>query len=539
MPNYVKFKRGSMAAYQALLQPDRNTLYFISDNEGVNYLYLGESLISGGKTDISQSTLDQLANVIVDDVGENAFLVQDAEGNWRAKELIEVVSLIQNELEPALKGDNVSTEIVEGAIQLKDFGKKYYSYIPAERDAEGNIIKASDYALVDGFKEGLEPRIVTEDGKLIIAWYEPGEETVEDIAANVEAVSKVVEDLDSAVDVLDEVLNADGGLVDQVDELQSQVGQAADDAGNAATGLYAEIERIDDAIAEEAERINSALDDKANAEDVYTKLEVQELIADVAHLKREIVDSLPTIDEADINTIYMLPSGLQEDDNKYYEWIVIDGQFERVGSWEVSLTDYAKASDLEQVQEEVDAIEEAIDGRLLTDDDLAKLEKLVIAEDGSVGISGTINASNVQELDTWLEKNSADHVKNLTEANFTDSVVEKINFITSVETAHFEVVDGQLSLNTTNGRLITNEEIATLESVSNGTFDNFISAVDEEIFDVVDGTLNLKAIPTALLTPVIGDMTKLVNYEEGTTVVDEINNIYEMLTWIDMQETTV
>ena len=48
--NYVKFKRGSMAAYQALVKPDRNTLYFISDNKGINYLYLGENLVSGGNT---------------------------------------------------------------------------------------------------------------------------------------------------------------------------------------------------------------------------------------------------------------------------------------------------------------------------------------------------------------------------------------------------------------------------------------------------------------------------------------------------------
>jgi hypothetical protein len=34
----------------------------------------------------------------------------------------------------------------------------------------------------------------------------------------------------------------------------------------------------------------------------------------------------------------------------------------------------------------------------------------------------------------------------------------------------------------------------------------------------------------------IGDMTKLVNYEEDITLVDEINNIYERLTWEDMQE---
>jgi hypothetical protein len=434
-----------MAAYQALVKPDRNTLYFISDNEGISYLYLGENLVSGGNTvDISEFTLGQLANVMVDGAGENAFLVQDSEGNWHAKELAEVVTLIQNELEPALEGDNASLEVQEGIIKLKDFGQKYYSYVPAVKDAEGNIVQASSYNLVDGFKEGLEPRVISKDGELIIAWYEPGTETVEDVAANIETVSKVVEDLDNTVGALDEALNAEGGLVDQVDDLQNQVGQAADDAGNAATGLYAEVERLDQAMATESERVNAALDEKANANDVYTKLEVNQLIADVEHLKREIVESLPAIEEADVNTIYMLPSGLQEDDNKYYEWIVIDGKFERVGSWEVNLTDYAKAADLAQVQEDVEAIEEAIDGRLLSDDDKTKLEKLVLSDDGTVGVSGTINASNVKELDTWLENNSADYVKDLTDANLSEDLAEKVNFITEVKDADFVVVNGQL-----------------------------------------------------------------------------------------------
>jgi hypothetical protein len=94
-----------------------------------------------------------------------------------------------------------------------------------------------------------------------------------------------------------------------------------------------------------------------------------------------------------------------------------------------------------------------------------------------------------------------------------------------------------LQLNTTNGRLITNDEISTLQEVANGDFNNFIDSVDETVFTVTDGKLELTALPTALLIPVIGDMTKLTDYSEGTTVVDELNNIYDILTWKDMEET--
>jgi hypothetical protein len=45
--------------------------------------------------------------------------------------------------------------------------------------------------------------------------------------------------------------------------------------------------------------------------------------------------------------IFMVPTGLQEDDDKYDEYIVVDGFIEKVGSWEVDLKDYAKKTDLE------------------------------------------------------------------------------------------------------------------------------------------------------------------------------------------------
>lgn len=485
-------------------------------------------------------------------------------------------------------GDELSIEIVDGKVQMRGFGKEYYAYVPAQKDDSGNIIKSSEYVLTEGFKAGLEPRVVAQGEKLVVAWYEPGSETVEDISANIESVSKTV-------DALDETLNAEGGLVDQVDELKDQVGQAANEAGEGATGLYKALEDLE-----------KVVDTKADANKVYTKEQTDSAIAtavaNIDHLKREIVEALPDAVDADANTIYMVSRGLTDDDNKYYEYILINGIFEPVGSWEVDLKDYATKADLsktesalntlsqtvtanknesdekflnlqnglenetnrakaaeeanaqaaknaldaaeaaqttaDNAQDNIDAIEEAIDGRLLTDDDKLKLNKLVLSDDGTVGVSGTINASNVKELDTWLETNSADHVKNLTEDNLSTELAEKVNFITSVETAHFTVNNGQLSLNTVDGRLITNDEIATLEAVSNGEFDNFITSVDESMFSVFDGKLELFNLPTHLFTPVIGDMTQLVNYSgTTTTVVDELNNIYNILTWNEMDAT--
>lgn len=100
--NYVKFQRGSQAAYEALKTAnklDDNTLYFIypEENKAVGALYMGRRIISGGDITIASATLDDLADVIVDGAKTNSFLVKDGD-NWVAKELTDVVNLIKTEL---------------------------------------------------------------------------------------------------------------------------------------------------------------------------------------------------------------------------------------------------------------------------------------------------------------------------------------------------------------------------------------------------------------------------------------------------------
>jgi hypothetical protein len=109
-----------------------------------------------------------------------------------------------------------------------------------------------------------------------------------------------------------------------------------------------------------------------------------------------VVDQIEDInlDAADADQyIYMIPSGLEEDDNKYYEYIVIETKvidsegieipvkaIERVGSWEVDLSDYAKASDLntKAEQSEVDGLKAVVYGYIDIDGkEIPGLENLV------------------------------------------------------------------------------------------------------------------------------------------------------------------
>lgn len=578
--NYVRFQRGSLAAYQALTNPDKDTLYFIYDKEGssVGSLYMGDKLISGGDTNFTSASLDELADVIVAGAETHSFLIKDGD-NWVAKTPNEVALLIQEyiDLPSNLIGDNLSVEINEDVIQLKNFGKGYYKYIPAVKDeVTGEITVDASYEYIeDDFVEGLEPRVTLNDkGILELAWYEPSKEDIDNInteiesivdnlesvsndlkevSDNIESVANDLKEVSDDVSLLDESVNGENGLKSQIEELANEIGAPADDAGNEATGLYAEIERIDEELVT-----------KADADAVYTKEEtntaietaIGAAIADADHLKREIVDALPDVEKADANTIYMVPSGLLEDDNKYYEWILINNVFEQVGSWEVDLKDYAKAADLEDLAEVVK--EKADKGTTLADygitDAYTKAEVYTKGEadqaiaDKISEVNGGESAGEVLaqlnaykktlNMEVWgNETASGDSRVDLLENKVNGLEGAEPNFISSVDQANFVVVDGQLQLNTTNGRLITNDEISTLQEVANGDFDNFIDSVDETVFTVTDGKLELTALPTALLIPVIGDMTKLKDYSEGTTVVDELNNIYDILTWKDMEET--
>ena len=483
-------------------------------------------------------------------------------------------------------GDNLSIEIVDGAVQLKNFGKGYHKYVPAVKDEiSGEITTPSTYEYVeDDFIAGLEPRVVlNKDGKLEIAWYEPSEETIDGVNAKVESVTNTVE-------TLEEIVNAEGGLVDQVSDLQEQVGQAADDTGNAATGLFAEIERID-----------GELDKKANAEDVYTKTEtdtaIATAIANVDHLKREIVAVLPSVEDADENTIYMIPNGLQEDDNKYYEWILIDGVFEQVGSWEVDLKNYATKDDVSAVDTKVNTLTQTVtDNKNALDEDISDLQQQITDEIARAQEAEEANATeiakkaNAADVYTKSETDSAiaDAVKSATGGESASDVLialknykKAVNtevwgsevadesltstpsridileeavselqneepYISSV-TTDFQVIDGQLVLNElpaskiagltdmSNNVSILQTKVQSLEDILNGY-------TDEETAEEVPGLITeLEAIKANYLTIVdfnntVGNLETLL--AENTTIVERIEEIEDALKWQDMPEPT-
>lgn len=223
-------------------------------------------------------------------------------------------------------GDDKTIEIVDGKIQLKDFGTGYYKYNPAQKDDSGNVITEASYSYTEGFKAGLEPRVTLVDGNFVIGWYEPSTETAADVVANLEVLRQ------------------------QIDSVEES------------------IENISTSISEIQNEVNT----KANAADVYTKTEVDKKIDELDHLKRTTVAGIESIDLTAVDAdryIYMVPNA---ETGNYDEYMVVknldgENELEKVGDWSVDLSDYAKQSDLET---KVDKVENA---RLMTEEEGTKL----------------------------------------------------------------------------------------------------------------------------------------------------------------------
>lgn len=379
---------------------------------------------------------DYAANNATAYVGQQMALVNEDEKSAKAYIILNTDGDLQ-EIGSGILTDDLSIELdTEGALSLHDFGKVFYKYVAEEKNEEtGEVIKEAGYEKVEvsetnPWKAGLEPRVVLEGENLVLGWFEPNPTTIEGVNNQVTAVQGTVEQLD-------EVLNAEGGLVDQVEDLQDEIGHAATETGDAATGLYAELDKkanadevtetinsVNEEVAKKANAtdvydktvvdglisgINTEVAKKANADSVYTKSEVEDFISTINtnidkkanadsvytieqtdnaiataiagadHLKRKIMTDLAAVEEyaasnADATQyIFMVPSGLTVDSNRYYEYMVFDvvgdddtttRVVEKVGNWEVDLNDYATKKSVEDLTAIVSGNKTAIEQAL-------------------------------------------------------------------------------------------------------------------------------------------------------------------------------
>lgn len=369
--NYVKFIRGTPTAFAKLSQKDNDTLYFISEaNSKKGSLYLGEKLISE-----SIANLEDLSNILLENVQDKNLLSYDANGEkWVNKPIIDAIGLMTGAtietqgaagLVPApgigqdglfLRGDGVWATPVGGGsnvdvkpdektisfssdgitIALKDFGIKYYKYIPEINGVaahyEAQVVNASN-----PWKEGLEAKVtIDENGQFVLGWFEEDPTFKEQINT----------------------------LTSKVEEVNTQVQENVIQITNIKTSVI---------------NLADLLNGKADASSVYTKAEVDAKILEAGHLTRKTFN---TLDEAKAFAesianpeayIYMVASNASET-NKYVEYLYVEGVLEQVGSWETDLSGYATkeevnalSNSLGNISTRVENLEEFMNSEYFTD----------------------------------------------------------------------------------------------------------------------------------------------------------------------------
>lgn len=221
----------------------------------------------------------------------------------------------------------------------------------------------------------------------------------EGVTADVAALTETVNGLNEIVQTIENDYLTSADKTALQGEITSAANQAKEDAVLAIMGeagvdeKYDTLKEIADWILSDTTNSSELITRVTNIENDYLKgADKAELQGKINELST-LVGTLP--EEATSSTVVAY---IQE---------VVDG---------LNIGDYAKATELAALAARVTALEAAIDtkvdkvegSRLITEDEATKLSKLVLGDDGTVSISGEINASNVKELDTWITQNRDD-----------------------------------------------------------------------------------------------------------------------------------
>jgi len=179
---------------------------------------------------------------------------------------------------------------------------------------------------------------------------------------------------------------------------------------------------------------------------------------------------------------------------------VDEAQFSVDENRKLTLLDIA----IEKVTGLSDALANKVDvkegSRLLTSDEAIKLEKLVIGENGEVEVSGKVAAGNIDGLEDWIT-NRASTLKGLSENNFTNALLEKLNGIESgakdnvIEAIAINDVPLAVSDKTVNIPIAAAENFGVVKSSDE---DNKISVND-------DGTMEVNGLNVNRLIQTDGD----------------------------------
>lgn len=443
--NYVKFYRGSSSAFQNT-NKNSDTLYFITETDSKKgSLYLGDKLIGG-----NISSIADLEDILLNELSNDQILVYNEDSKkWINKSLIDAIGIMigastdsqgSNGLVPApgigqqdmfLRGDGTwakipvsegialtadekSVSILNKTITLKDFGIKYYRFVAATETVEAHY----EAQLVDAthpWVAGLQPKVVEEDGELILGWFE-----------------------------------ADPTIYNSVNEKISNVENKVNNLTSNVSSIQQSLVTVEEEVAK-----------KADSDNIYTKTEtddkIAQAIAGAEHLKRKTFTSIEEAKQFAASTpdadkyIYMILVANTSENNQYDEYLLVEGKLEKVGGWGADLTNYATKEEVEtKLSIKVDKVE---NHSLISHADLAKLS--AIEEQAQVNKIDTVDETEFNLINKHLSLNGIAMSKVIGLENILNKKAEK----TEVEEVNSKINTLESNLNIVNKKVIDLEDL--------------------------------------------------------------------------------
>lgn len=252
-----------------------------------------------------------------------------------------------------------------------------------------------------------------------------------------------------------------------------------------------------------------------NDSNYITDLKMQEALAKIKTLKKEVVDTLPSTGQDDV--IYLVKDSKGKDNNVYLEYLWLD-KWELIGSTEVDLSGYAETEDLDELRYDISVnIEGEFD---------KKLDKTQITDSYEESYSDTVPSSKalsayvttvdsqigviVEELDKKVDKVEG---KGLSTNDYTNEDKTKLNGI-------------DLSKYVTDERFtgVTNEALAKADTAleKSGNNEEYINQVDAKANDALAGVKKVSsraAANSARIDVVVSKVQEELSKKAGKTEI--------------------
>ena len=386
----VKFVAGTAASYAALQPKDADTLYFITD---AHRIYKGDVQMSGDVYSVV-GTFPAVGDAVAGTV-----YVQSSDG---------AVSYFNGtSYQPIVKA---SANTIDGAGDNNHFPTTA-AVVAYVTDAIGDLdvsALAGRVTTLEGEMDTVQGQITTINGS--------GEGSIAKAKTDAIAAAKTYTDQEVAK-------KANLKHTHEITDVTGLQGALDGKANAVHTHTTAQVDGLDTALAGKADKATTL--EGYGITDAYTQTQtdtkIAEAVAAADHLKREIVESLPDVGDADENTIYMVPQGGSTSDpgtstSHYNEYMLINGAFELVGSSQVDLSGYATETFVTNAINALDVADTAVANQYVSQ---------VVETDGKIAVTrAPLPVTSVTEgsANGTIAVNSANvNVHGLGSAAYTDA----------------------------------------------------------------------------------------------------------------------